>query len=411
MKPNIKKQEIVVFILCYLAYAAAYLGRANFAIALPKMINEANWSRTVLGSVAGAFFWTYAVGQLVNGFLGDHIAPRILVGIGLAVSALCNLFIYLFPNLKAMGILWLINGFALSALWGPIIRTVSLWFKPEKQSRVALYLSTSMVLGYFLAWGGLGSLLAYKSWRIAFFIPGLVGLIVAILWVLFLPQSESRTSQGVTPKKDKKLDLGLNWGISAFALLIISTLAQGIVKDSISLWGPTLLTEYAGLSVEMAAKGALLIPLATLLGMFLAGFSEKVTSGDDSLSFAFLMVLCGVSLASVRFTPTSNGLIIAVLISIATAFIYGANTVLLTFIPLRLGKGSRVSSIAGFLDFFSYVGSALSGMISGLLIEKSGWNPALTMWLGITILGALAAVGLRKSLKREEANLRETQSM
>lgn len=398
-----KQQDILVFVLCYAAYATAYFCRANFAIALPSMISELNWSRTILGSIAGAFFWTYAIGQLVNGILGDILAPKILVGAGLSIASLCNILIYFFPNVRALTIFWIINGFALSALWGPIMRTVSLWYSEERQSRIALYLSTSMVMGYLFAWGGLGKILTYRSWRFAFLIPGITGLIVTFLWIILLPQelsvSKGKDEISFQRKRDRvQKGQGLNWGFKIFFLLIVCTLTQGIIKDGVSLWAPTLLVEYAGFSEEAATQKALLIPLASLFGMFLAGFSEKLTKEDDSLSFALLLLLSGFSWASLRFGTNLDGRAIAILISLAGAFAYGANTVLITFIPIRLASTGRVSTIAGFLDFLSYVGSAIAGPLTGYLVESIGWDSALSLWLILAVIGAVSSLGLRKRL-------------
>lgn len=394
-----KRNKIVVFLLCFFAYTTAYLCRANFAIALPRMQQEATLNKIILGSIGGAFFWTYAIGQLINGFLGDLISPRLLVGIGLFVSALCNILIFLFPNTTILIISWVINGFALAALWGPIMRLVSVLYSPKIQSKIALALNTSMVLGYFLAWGGLGRVIATNSWRLAFLIPGLVGLLIAFLWVILLPR-------GVVPKLErevtpKKIQGKLKFGPVVLILIILCAITQGIIKDGISLWGPTILIEYAGLSHEKATRSALLIPLLSLLGMFLAGFSEKLTASDDSLSFALLIVLSGLSFGAVRFANL-EGLKVAILISLAGAFAYGANTVLLAFVPLRFAKTGRVSAIAGVLDFLSYMGSAIAGPLMGFLAESGSWQNALFIWLILALTGAIASIGLRKTLKSKE---------
>ncbi|HHY19351.1 MAG TPA: hypothetical protein GX522_05580, partial [Firmicutes bacterium] len=183
-----------------------------------------------------------------------------------------------------------------------------------------------------------------------------------------------------------------------FFLLIVCTLTQGIIKDGVSLWAPTLLVEYAGFSEEAATQKALLIPIASLFGMFLAGFSEKLTKEDDSLSFAILLFLSGLSWASLIFGTNLDGQAIAILISLAGAFAYGANTVLISFIPIRLASTGRVSTIAGFLDFLSYVGSAIAGPLTGYLVESIGWDSALSLWLILAVIGAVSSLGLRKRL-------------
>lgn len=71
---------------------------------------------------------------------------------------------------------------------------------------------------------------------------------------------------------------------------------------------------------------------------------------------------------------------------------YGANTILLTIIPLGFEKYNRVSAVAGFLDFNSYIGAALAGVLTGIVIDKFGWNYVILGWMGISIIGVICII-------------------
>ncbi|MGI6344708.1 MAG: hypothetical protein ACOX18_06575 [Bacillota bacterium] len=49
-------------------------------------------SKASLGIIGSSFFWTYAPGQVTNGFLGDRVSSRWFIGLGLVSSALLNLW-------------------------------------------------------------------------------------------------------------------------------------------------------------------------------------------------------------------------------------------------------------------------------------------------------------------------------
>ena len=85
---DIKRWQIRIFAACILAYTAAYICRVNFSIAIPGFQAELGLSNTSVGLISTSFFWVYALGQAVNGYLGDKVSSRTFVFIGLLVSAL-----------------------------------------------------------------------------------------------------------------------------------------------------------------------------------------------------------------------------------------------------------------------------------------------------------------------------------
>lgn len=70
----------------------------------------------------------------------------------------------------------------------------------------------------------------------------------------------------------------------------------------------------------------------------------------------------------------------------------GANTMLMTFIPLRYKRIGKVSSISGMLNAFSYAGAACSGITVGLVSEYGGWSVTILSFAVISILGAVISV-------------------
>ena len=62
-----------VFLLCWLAYTLAYLGRINLSVAIPLMENSLALDKTSLGFIGSVFFWVYAFGQLINAGLGINL--------------------------------------------------------------------------------------------------------------------------------------------------------------------------------------------------------------------------------------------------------------------------------------------------------------------------------------------------
>ena len=69
-----------LFLLCWTAYFATYICRLNFSAVMPELNTLGLFTKAQMASVSSCFFITYGVGQFINGFLGDRIAPRRLRG-------------------------------------------------------------------------------------------------------------------------------------------------------------------------------------------------------------------------------------------------------------------------------------------------------------------------------------------
>ena len=65
-----------VFILLSVMYFIMYVDRVNISVAAPAIKAEYKLSNTQLGLVLSAFGYSYALFQIVNGYLGDRLGPR-----------------------------------------------------------------------------------------------------------------------------------------------------------------------------------------------------------------------------------------------------------------------------------------------------------------------------------------------
>ena len=98
----LKNQKVMnaIFIgtLCSVAYLAVYFVRNILSAVTPQMI-EAGFTEAYIGRVSSAYFISYAVGQLINGVIGDKIKAKYMISFGLFLSAITNL---MFSGLAAV---------------------------------------------------------------------------------------------------------------------------------------------------------------------------------------------------------------------------------------------------------------------------------------------------------------------
>jgi len=386
--------------MLWLTYATLYLGRQNIAIALPVIQQDLGWTSSMAGIVTGCFFWLYAVGQLINGQLGDRLNCRTIVLCGLLGSALLNITFGLTTLFPFMVALWGINGYIQSTGWGPIVKIASNWTSPEERGKVAGMLGTSVIAGFFLSWFISSRLLLCGTWRHVFILPALLLLVVSIAWqlrVCIKPKLAGLSRPGhevetihqhphPDPVHQQTRPAWLFIAHPAMFQLALVSLLQGMVKDGITLWAPTLLVYSRQFPLEKATTLSLLIPLFGLAGILLTSHLNTKSNGNDKAVICFLLTIAGIiALVAAGALQQGHGFIMVFAVASCSALVYGANTDLLTSIPLRFTRSGRQSSVAGFLDSTSYLGAALMSIATGILVGHWGWLQIIVLWAVICL--------------------------
>jgi OPA family glycerol-3-phosphate transporter-like MFS transporter len=402
---RLKKWQNRIFSACFIAYTAAYICRVNFSVAIPGLQTEFKFSNTNVGLISSAFFWVYALGQLVNGYLGDRFSSRKFIFTGLVISALINVAFGYSLTLYAMILLWGANGIFQSMLWGPIVKTLSYWFPNKKHNKVAFGMSITMIFGYLIAWSSSGAMLNYLGWQWVFWLASIIVIVLAFVWYFMIrnrpsdvglpdiseakedasASSEDQPSLTVTKKPLWKIITGTN-----LVFVAITGIMEGIIKDSISLWSPKLLMDTQNLSLESTVAIVLIIPLVNFSGILLAGWLNRILKSNEKLTIMILMLGSAVTSLGLVFLIHASTVLSIMMLACTSAFMFGINPLMTTVIPLNYSYCDKVSSIAGFIDFSIYLGSGLAGILTGFIVDMLGWDNVFIMWFLVSILGALA---------------------
>src|ERR1700751_3978160 len=92
---------------CYLFY---YTGRQTFGFAIPGIQKELGLSKEMLGWVSAAMLWAYAVGQSINGNLGDKFGGRTMMFTGAVLSFAANWATSFGTGFVSILLAWGLNG-------------------------------------------------------------------------------------------------------------------------------------------------------------------------------------------------------------------------------------------------------------------------------------------------------------
>nr|WP_283246237.1 MFS transporter [Zhenhengia yiwuensis] len=369
-----------------MAYASIYLGRLNLSIAAPIMEQEELINAVQMGTLGSCFFFTYAFGQIINGYLGDRVNPKRMFSIGIIVAALCNILIGFGPSVPMIFLLWSINGYAQSMIWGPLLKILAYTYIKEKErSRAAMILSTSIGVGSVLAIL-ISSIVLENGFEAVFWVAGIVMLIIGIASLIFIPyvnQSKIIKREHISFFKiflDKKI-----------RAILIPNMAHGIIKDNLNLWIPILFMMMYGIDVKQVVIYVFLIPLATLVGRLIFPWMYHRCRENEKVVVTMAFIVCIGSLVPLVAYQIPIWLAALLLACIALA-VSVINAAFLTIFPLRFVESNNVASVSGIMDFIAYMGAAVGSILFGIVIKYLGYQSIILFWIVISVISIVCMI-------------------
>jgi len=183
----------VVLGLLVISIGVNYIDRGTLAVASPFLIAELHLTKTQLGALFSTFFWTYALFQLVAGWLVDRHDVRTVLGIGFLIWSAATLLTGLANSFAAIFVLRLLLGMGESVAYPSYSRILAGSF-PERHRGTANALidagsKCGPALGVFI--GGL--VVGQFGWRTLFLILGFGGLLWLIPWAIWGPHPATVT--------------------------------------------------------------------------------------------------------------------------------------------------------------------------------------------------------------------------
>lgn len=369
--------------LCAMAYAIIYTGRQNLSIASPLMQADGVADSVGIGLMSSAFFFVYAIGRLFNGYIGDRMNAWVMLMVGMGVAGLCNFGVGFMPPMAVMILLWGINGFFQSMLWGPALKTVVMAYEgsPAK-SRALMVMSTGVGLGSLLA-VVVATASAKLGVRAVFWVPAALILFFGALLV-FLPrdglrQAERATDGNVLAQLGKLLRDRTLWRY------VFPAAAHGVVKDNLILWIPSLFMAQYNLDLSNAAFFVFMMPLANFIGRLIFPVCFRLVRERQAAMVALSFAICVGALLPFLFTvmPAWLTALLLALVAVATTWI---NAVFITLYPAGYAAQGCVSTVAGLMDAATYTGSAIGSAVFGALIAAAGYNAMIAVWIALCVL-------------------------
>lgn len=399
------------------AYTLYYVCRMTLGVVKQPLIDGGVLTAGQLGIIGSAFYFVYAIGKFLNGFIADYCNIRRFMAVGIGISALMNLILGLlglwnWPAgllLAAFSLLWGVNGWMQSMGSPPGTISLSRWFPLKSRGTMYGIFSSTPQLGKAVSMIMTGFIVAAAGWQWGFLAAaaaGAIGLVVSLVFISDTPESEGLPSVeelSGEPVQEKKPTRELQkWVFKhpGIWVIAISTAFLYITQHAVSDWGVLFLQKQKAFSLEQAAQIIGLAEIFGVAGNLAAGWlSDVLFRGNRVRPVVLSGILAVLSLAGFLFLGGGFGLNMAFVAvfscSFSVVFCIVAGLMALDFVPRR-----ATGAALGIVGVSSYAAAGLQSVASGLLIDGFASDglynfvPVSVFWIAACFLAfSLPVVG------------------
>ncbi len=393
-----------IFVLTWMTYAAYYLTRKNYPVALPEMMKEFGWEKSDVGIVVTAYLVTYAAGQFINGMAGDKLGARVMIAVGFGLTAMMSLGLGVSTTIAMMAVMYGINGWAQSTGWPSVNKIMAAWFPPHVRGRAMGWWGTNYAVGSAVASAFAAFILDHLGWRAAFWIPAAVSIGVGSFILLMVRNGLQDEDTGIQPVPEaEQADVapveapaGLAATIalvSDWRIMVLGASYFGIkfVRYTIDFWLPLFFVEQLALGTAAAGYLMVFFPRGGSAGPIAGGWLSDWVFGArrGPPSVVMLIGLC-LSLVMLR-AVGADLLLLAVALCGIGFFLYGPDMLLSGTAAQDFGSREGAATVSGFVNGCGSIGAAVQGLAVPLIAQSWGWNAVFGTLVVMAAVCALIA--------------------
>lgn len=386
-----------------IGYAAYYIVRQNFSMAIPGIASDFGYSKVQLGWVLTVFSIVYGFGKFFNGYFSDRSNARYFMAIGLMASAIVSMLIGFGSGIAFFLVFWGVNGWFQSMGWPACARLLTHWYSPtELGTKWSLWASSHQIGAMSVALLA-GYLIAHYGWQSAFFIPGLIAL--GLSFFLFNRLRDTPKALGFPPVEVYTGDISdinltdetrITAGEVIHVVLTnkfvwymaIANMCLYIPRMGIFQWAPLFLKESKLVTLQMAGLQVALFEAAGLFGGILAGWmSDRIFQSRRGPIGTIYLSFLALSLLAVWLVPAGQPFFIMIFLGLSGFLVYGPQ-VLAGIAVADFASKRAVGVATGFIGVVGYLGSAVSGVGTGYIVDRWGWGGGFAMFIISSLIGA-----------------------
>ncbi|MQR00200.1 MFS transporter [Glaciimonas soli] len=423
---HISAFQFRIFCLCFLCLLADGFDAQALGYVVPAIGKSWGISPAAFAPAFSAGLIGMAIGAIGLGSLADYIGRRKIIILCMAMIGVCTMSMASVDTMNELIMLRVLAGLALGGLLPNIFALGSEYSPTRRRAMTVMIISCGISLGSALGGVTAGALLQSRGWPIIFQIGGTMPLVLALMMLIWLPESISyqairdvsrqklvhlmakicphlefspdtrfvvieQRAPGLTVKhlfaEGRAFATILIWVVYFMCLLEIYFFAS---------WLPTLLHK-SGISLEMSVYATSALQIAgTVASLTLGIVLERFNPG---FVLALLYMLGTIAIFGVG-ASLENPILLIIATSFAGAGIIGGQACTHA-IASRIYPTSMRSTGIGWGLGIGRIGSVIGPIIGGVLLSLN-WSADHMLYAGAVpaLLAALAAAGLSFTFSR-----------
>ncbi|OIN59123.1 MFS transporter [Arsenicibacter rosenii] len=387
---NYIDRQVLSFTMTDELFRREMLGLGPDDLLTPEAIDR---FRIQYGDVVAAFQFTYALGLLTIGYLIDRIGTKRGFSLGILVWSIAGVMTTFVQSISGLALARTVLGIGEAANFPSAIKTVSIWFPKHERSFANGLFNAGTNVGIILTALLVPYLILHFGWRSSFFVTGILGFFLLILWwrTYTRPEYSNAVSPAElayirqrddSPQAPEKISwLNLLSYKQTWALVIGKFLADPIWYFYM-IWLPDFFKSNDALDqkLDLSSFGLpfLIIYVVSDAGSIFFGwlstqFMHRGWSANRARKTT--MLICALCVLPIFTVAQTHSLTMAIaLISLATAAHQGWSANMYTFASDLFPK-SVVGSVMGIGGMSGAVGGILLAQQSGRIITAFGYLP------------------------------------
>jgi MFS family permease len=352
-----KSKKVIFFFLGWVGMVFYFTQRWIYGPLIPSLMEEFSVSRTALGVVGSSSLWGYMFTTILAGLLSDRFGRKYAVLFGIFGFSLLTAICGLANSTHQIFAIRFVTGVVEAFYFIPLI-AFTLELFPERPGFYLTFMSSGSSLGWFTGPALAGWLLEMTgSWRTAFFVTGVSGLVVAFLLLAFWPRETKPVRTGAFFNREilKPRHLVM------LLLLSLTATFQIAAEFGFTMWYPVFLKTEIGIAIGTAGLIAGMYGIGQFIGRPVLGWvSDKLGYRKIGVAGGLVLVLSLALILSVHNNILRTGF--TFLAGFTGAAVMGS---LWTFTGLVFSNYKGLA--LGIIVTFGYVTASLSPITIGYL--------------------------------------------
>ncbi len=409
-EPAPTKTRWLILFLISLMYLICYMDRSNISVAEPEIAKAFGLSKTSMAVVLSAFTWSYALGQIPAGWLGDRFGPKKVLT---AIMSWWSIAAMLTGAALGLGSLFAARfflGLGEAGAFPVASRGMQLWFPRSERGRIQgtthFFSRLAVAVTPFVA----ASILLAFGWRTIFYIFGSLGLIWSVAFAVYyrnrpeehagVNRAELGQIRGLNPDGTVKTlaaaQQTVPWkrilGSSNMWFIALGYCCFFFGTNFYLTWYPTYLREHRHITLQ--ALGILgSIPLfAGMAGDLVGGsLSDFVFKKTGKARFARSIVaapgflLSGVFLIPAAATESAW----ASILCLATSFFFLEFVIGPAWaVPMDVG-GQFSGTVTAVMNMAGALAASFTPLVFGYYFGQGSWMAPFFITSAVMLLGAI----------------------